>query len=381
MKYLFLVWAGLWRRRTRTILTLLSAMVAFFLFGMLEGVDSSIKQLVGAAHLDRLYTANSALLPLPMAYLPEIEKVPGVTSVTYSNVALGSYQRPANLAAIYAVDPARYFPMYPEVVATAEAKAAMLQDRLNVIVARPLAQKFGWSVGARIMLHVPAMPRKDGSSDWPVVIAGLCDYTTAPDTPMVLMNFDYFDAARLKNQGTVQRFAVQLRDPAQAGTVSAAIDALFVNSPAATSTETEKAFAQATISQIGDIDFLVDAIVGAVFFTLLLLVGNSLMQSFRERIREFAILKTIGFRDGTVAGLVICEALLLCGLAGVIGLILARFALPVLGRASGGIFPAHLSASVVAAGAGCVVLVSFVSALGPAWKARRLAIVDALARH
>ena len=381
MKYFFLIWAGLWRRRARTILTLLSAIVAFFLFGMLEGVDSSIKQLVGVAHVDRLFTANSALLPLPMAYLPQIEKVPGVTLVTYVNVALGSYQRPANQVAIYAVDPARYFTTVPEVVTTPDARAAMLQDRLNVIVARPLAQKFGWSAGSRIMLHIPAMPRKDGSSDWPVVIAGFCDYATAPDTPMVILNFDYFDAARLKNQGTVQRFAVKLRDPAMAATVSAAIDALFVNSPTATTTETEKAFAQATISQIGDIDFLVDAIVGAVFFTLLLLVGNSLMQSFRERIREFAILKTIGFRDGAVARLVIGEALLLCGLAGVIGLGLARLALPGLGRASGGLFSSHLSATVVAAGAGCVLLVSFVSALAPAWKAHRLAIVDALVAH
>ncbi|HWY63089.1 MAG TPA: ABC transporter permease [Rhizomicrobium sp.] len=381
MKYLFLVWSGLWRRRTRTILTLLSAVVAFFLFGMLEGVDSSIKQLVGIAHLDRLYTANTALLPLPMAYLPEIEKMPGVTSVTYVNAGLGSYQRPANQVAIFAVDPARYFAMIPEVVTTGDAKAAMLQDRLNVVVARPLAKKFGWTPGSRIVLHVPAMPRKDGTADWPVVIAGFCDYTTAPDTPVVLLNFDYFDAARLKDRGTVQRFAVKIRDPAQAGTVSAAIDALFVNSPAATQTETEKAFAQASISQIGDIDFLVDAIVGAVFFTLLLLVGNSLMQSFRERIREFAILKTIGFRDGTVAGLVIGEALLLCGLAGVIGLGLARLALPGLGRASGGLFPAYLSASVVAAGVGCVLVVSFVSALAPAWKAHRLAIVDALVAH
>src|ERR1700722_3324445 len=155
MKYFFLIWAGLWRRKTRTILTLLSASVAFFLFGMLEGVDSSIRQLVGIAHLDRLYTANSELLPLPMAYLTEIEKVPGVTAVDYANVALGSYQRPANQVAIYVVDPVRYFPMYPEVVITPDAKAAMLQDRLNVVVARPLAQKFGWTQGSRIVLHVP----------------------------------------------------------------------------------------------------------------------------------------------------------------------------------------------------------------------------------
>src|SRR5262249_49473777 len=163
-----------------------------------------------------------------------------------------------------------------------------------VIVAAPLARRFGWKLGDRISIRIPALPRADDTSDWPVVIAGFCDYSTAPNTPMLLLNYEYFDAARLKNKGTTQRYVAKIADTAKAAETSPAIDRLFVNAPARTRTETEKAFAQDTLSQIGDADLMVAAIMGAVFFTLLLLVTNSLMQSFRERTREFAVLKTIG---------------------------------------------------------------------------------------
>jgi putative ABC transport system permease protein len=267
------------------------------------------------------------------------------------------------------------------VVTSPEAKAAMEKERLNVIVAAPLARRFGWRLGSRIMLHVSAMPRADGTADWPVVVAGFCDYITSPDTPMVLLNYDYFDAARLKNKGTVQRFAVKITDPARAAEIGAAIDRQFVNAPVPTRTETEKAFAQEQSSQLGDVDLLVAAIMGAVFFTLLLLVGNAMMQSFRERVREFAILKTIGFTDRRVAGLVIGEALCLCGLAGVLGLLLARVTLPLLGRASGGFVSTQLSAGVIAVVLLAVLLVSLTAALVPALKARRLGIAEALMAH
>jgi putative ABC transport system permease protein len=381
MKYFFLVWAGLRRRKTRTILTLLSAVTAFFLLGLLQGVDSSIRHLVDVAHLDRLYVVGASLQPLPLAYLEEIDKVPGVTLVTHAEAALGSWRAPRNTVAFYVVDPARYFDMVPEVVAGPAARAAMRQERLSAIVAAPLARRFGWKIGDRITIHATAMPRADGSADWPVVIAGFANYTTAPDTPMLLLNFDYFDAARLKNRGTTQRYIVKITDPARAAEVSAAIDRLFLNAPVPTRTETEKAFAQDTMSQIGDVDLLVAAIMGAVFFTLLLLVGNAMMQSFRERVREFAILKSIGFTDRRVAALVISEALMLCGLAGVLGLLLARITLPVLGRASGGFVSTQLSGSVAGAVMGAVLLVSMTTALVPALKARRLGIAEALMAH
>jgi putative ABC transport system permease protein len=381
MTYLSLVWAGLWRRKTRTLLTLLSAVAAFYLLGLLQGVNGSIKQLVTMAHLDRLYVAGASLQPLPLSYAEQIEKISGVTLVTHAEAALGSWQAPANSVAVYVIDPSRYFGMFPETVTAPAAKAAMQRERLSVIVAAPLARRFGWKIGDRITIHVPAMPRSDNSAEWPVTIAGFCDYTTAPNTPMLLLNYDYFDAARLKNKGTTQRYVVKIADPARAAAIGAAIDRLFVNAPARTRTETEKAFAQESISQIGDADLMVAAIMGAVFFTLLLLVGNSLMQSFRERTREFAILKTIGFTDMRVAGLVIGEAIGLCGLAGMSGLVLARLTLPLLGRLSGGFVSAQLSAPVVGIVLAAVLVVSLAAALVPAWKARRLSIVEALGAH
>jgi putative ABC transport system permease protein len=381
MKYLSLVWAGLWRRKTRTILTLLSAVTAFFLLGLLEGVNTSIQKLVDVAHLDRLYVANSALLPLPQAYLSQLEKVPGVQLATYVNAGLGSWRIPRNAVAIFAVDPERYFDMLPEMSVSAASREAMRQQRQGVIVAAPLARKFGWKLGDRISLHAPAMPRADGTADWPVVIVGFCDYSTAPDTPLVLLNFAYFDNARIRNKGTVQRFVLKIADPAEAARISDAVDALFANSPAQTRTETEKDFAQESVSAVGDVGPMVTAIMGAVFFTLLLLVGNVLMQSFRERTREFAVLKAIGYSDAMVAGLVAGEALLLTILAGFTGMALARITLPVLGRASGGLVSTEVSGLVMGVGIAAMLAVSLAAGLLPALNARRLSIVGALAAH
>lgn len=381
MKYLPLIWSGLWRWRVRTAMTLLSAVIAFFLFGMLKGVDGSIKQLVGAAHVDRLISGNPALLPLPLAYLSEVEQVPGVAAATYANAAMGSYRKPANRMFVYAIDPARYFSIYPETMAARPDRENMRRNPAGVLVSLPAARMFGWKRGDRITIHMASVPRQVGGTDWPMEIVGFCDYTTSPDTPIILMNYAYLDAARLSAKGTVQRLIVSIRDPGRSGPVSSAIDNLFANSPVTTRTETEKDFAQAQLSQIGDIGFFVDAIMGAVFFTLLLLVGNSLLRAFRERRREFAVLKALGFSHGKVAALVIAEAAILCGLSALAGLGLARVALPLLGRATGGLLPALMPPSVLIAGAFAALLVALASGAVPAWRAQRLSVADALSMH
>jgi putative ABC transport system permease protein len=195
------------------------------------------------------------------------------------------------------------------------------------------------------------------------------------------MNYTYLDAARLSGKGTMQRLIARIRNPVQAAEISSAIDAMFANSPVATRTETEKDFAEAQLSQIGDIGFIVNAIISAVFFTLLLLVGNSLMRAFRERRREFAVLKALGFSDGKVAALVIAEAISVCGISVLAGLGLARIALPLLGRATGGLLPALMPLSVPLAGAFAALLVAIAGGAIPALLARRLSIVDALSAH
>ena len=381
MKYLPLIWSGLWRWRTRTTMTLLSAAMAFFLFGMLKGVDGSIKQLAGAAHIDRLISGNPALLPLPLAYLREVEQVPGVAAVTYANAAMGSYQKPTNRLFVYAIDPRQYFSIYPETVAAHSDQDSMRRNPAGILVSLSAARMFGWKRGDRITIHMGSVPREAGGADWPMEIMGFCDYTTSPDTPIILMNYAYLDAARLSGKGTVQRLIVSIRDPGRSGAISGAVDSLFANSPITTRTETEKDFAQAQLSQIGDVGFFVNAIMSAVFFTLLLLVANSLLRSFRERRREFAVLKALGFSDGKVAVLVIAEAAMLCGLSALVGLGLARGVLPLLGRATGGLLPALMPPSVLFVGIAAAMLVALASGAIPAWRAQRLSIADALSVH
>jgi putative ABC transport system permease protein len=381
MRYFFLVWTGLWRRRTRTILTLLSAIVAFFLFGTLQGVDSAINQLLNGLHLDRLTTSgNNGQLPLPLAYRAQIAAVPGVSNIVAVNAAVGYYQAPANLVAIYATDPKAYFRLYPENVTTPADIAAIANTRDGAIISQALANQFHLKRGDRISLHIAAMPRTDHTLDWSVEVAGIGTLTTNLTAPFVIINYDYFDAARLSNKGTVQLYMMHIADPARAGEISAAIDALFANSPAVTRTQTERDFAQGALAQLGDIDFFIDMIIGAAFFTLLLLVGNALMQSFRERRKEFAVLKAIGFSDALVAALLIEEAMVFCVAAALFGLLLSRGFLPLLGRATGGGFTPHMSLGVLTAGLALGALVGLVSGAIPAWRAGRLVIADALAR-
>jgi putative ABC transport system permease protein len=192
------------------------------------------------------------------------------------------------------------------------------------------------------------------------------------------MNYAYFDEARTFGNGTVATYMVGIDDPERAAAISENIDRLFVNSPAETQTQNERDWIRGRINQIGDMAFFINAIIGAVLFTLLFLTGNTMMQSVRERIPELAVLKTYGFSNGKVMALVFAESLALCGVAAGIGLGLAALVAPVVYRTigAGGIsFPMSVLAIGLVLGAAVAVL----SALPPARRAQRLSIVDALA--
>jgi putative ABC transport system permease protein len=381
MKYLFLIWNGLWRRPMRTSLTLISAIIAFLLFGILTGIDSGIRHMVDLAHIDRLISGNPGLLPMPLSYVPQVEKLSGVATVTYANAMAGTYKMPANRLFVYAIDADRYFSIYPETVASVSDRQTMRHTVMGALASLSAARRFGWKRGDRISFRNPSLFRRDGSTDWPVEIVGFCNYTASPDTPLLLINYSYLDAARIADKGTVQRLVVKLRNPDQAGVVSGAIDAMFANGPVPLRTQTEKEFAEAQLSQIGNVAFFVDAVIGAVFFTLLLMLGNTLMQSFRERVRDFAVLKTLGFSDMRVTMIVASEAILLCGIAGIIGLVLARIGLLLLGRVSGGLVSGNFSASVFGATILFVLLAALTSVTVPMWRSHRLSIVEGLASH
>ncbi len=382
MKYFSLVWTGLWRKKVRTIFTLLSIVVAFVLFGMLQGIDTLFDQLVAEGRLNVLDTSNPAGLSLPLADLSRIQAVRGVTQVSYESQFIGDYQSVRNFVIVRAVG-TEHFCINPDFSMSPEACAAFLRDRTGVLVAQTLAEKLGWQVGEQIPIHAFNAPKKDGTSDWTFQIVGTFDIPGSPfrEAPMLIMSYSYFDAARSQDTGTVQSYGETIADASHAAEVSNAIDNLFANSPYRTVTETQRADNAGRLAQLGDLDFFVESIITAAFATLLLLTGTTLMQAYRERIREFAVMKTLGFTDGGVAALVLSEAVLVTVAAAVLGLLVAQALLPLLGtlmaRVGGpGLMLPRL---VFAMGIGFAVLLAIVSALPPAWRAKRLSIIEALA--
>jgi putative ABC transport system permease protein len=385
MKYFPLIWATLWRKKTRTIFTLLSVVVAFLLFGMLETVDYAFSHPSnGVTGANKLITTNkySITLSLPMAGAQQIRSVPGVDEVTWISWFGGYYQESKNFVFALPVDTDSYFNLHrDEFVVAASELQAYRNTRTGALVNSALMKKFGWKVGDKIPVHSTIWTRKDdGSLDWTFDIAGTFDAKdptqASAQSTTLLFHYELFDEGRSFGKGTVGWFEERVADPAQAAAISTRIDALFANSPNETKTQPANDFTTAFIKQFGDIGFVLRAILGAVFFALLFLTGNTMMQSVRERVPDLAILKTLGFGDAAVLGLVLAESLLLCLMAAVIGLALAYAALPIIRLGLQGV---ELSPRALAPGIAAAVILALIVGLPPALRAMRLKIVDALA--
>jgi putative ABC transport system permease protein len=382
MKYLPLVWAALRRKPTRTLLTSLSIFMAFFLFGVLQGVNVGIGKMIDDAKVNRLLVTSRINIgtPLPRAHVARIAALPGVKEAVGLSMMFATYQRPNNGVLAVGTDIEALFRMYSEIMtAPPEQIAAAARLRSGAIVGRALARQKGWKIGDRIPLHALNLRKADGSSDWTFDIVGFYD-RDLPDTAMwVVGNYDYLNEPRGAGKDTVFEIVVTLADPARTAQVAQAIDDLFGNSPNQTVTQTERDYIESVLSQVGDINFLVNGIVAAVLFTLLFLTANTMAQSVRERIPEFAVLKTLGFSDNAVQWLVLAEAVLLCGLAAVAGLAASLAVLPLITNRPGlGIAAMHVPHSVFAAGAAVALIVAAISGVPVARKARRLDIASAL---
>ena len=374
-----MVWSNLWRKKARTIFTLLSIMIAFLLFGLLQGINTWMSAFGAGSNANRLYVASrvSEIQPLPSAYLRQILAVPGIRQATYIGGITGFYQEKSNTVVAFATDVKTFFDLYPEWLIAPEQLGAMSRTRAGAIVAAPLMRKFGWKVGDRIPLRTSVM-KQDGSADWNFEIVGIYDVPSTPaEANRILINYAYFDEARLLERGTAWAFVVAVDDPARSAQICAAVDALFVNSAYETVTQDEKAYVQGQLRQLGDVSLMANAIVAAVLFTLLFLTGNTMMQSVRERTPELAILKTVGFSDLSVTVLVLIESVLLCVLAASLGLGASAAVFPV--TAALGIGGPALPLKVVGMGLALAVFLALASGLPPAWRAQRLVIVEALA--
>jgi putative ABC transport system permease protein len=379
MKYFRLIWAGLWRKKARTILTMLSIIVAFLLFGLLQGVNQGFNSVLGSLDANRLYTSarTNMVDGLPISYLNRIKSVPGIEAVSHWTYFGGYYREAKNAIPAFATDAEALFKVYKEIKVRPEYLAAMKQTRTGVLVEQGLAAKYGWKVGDRIPIGTSIWTTKDGSNTWYFDVVGTIDVSEyGAGFPSFYLNYDYYDETKAFGKGVVHYYLSGIKDPRQATAIAKAVDAQFENSTYETRTQTESGFAQTQIKQLGDINFIVNAIVGAVLFTLLFLTANTMMQSVRERIPELAVLKTLGFSDGKVLMLVLIEAFVLCVFAALVGLAIATLVFPSLKALLGNL---PMPAIVIEMGVGLAFVLALVSGLPPALRAQRLNIVDALA--
>jgi putative ABC transport system permease protein len=381
MKFLPLLWSSLWRKKVRTIFTLLSIFVAFLLFGLLMTIRTTFSLGVDLAGLDRLMVIHkiSIIMPLPVSYQAQLRTVPGVETVTHNTWFGGVYQDPSNFFAQIAVEPTTFLEIYPQYRLPPEQVSAWMADRQGAVVGVDLARRFGWKVGDRIPIVGTIWQPKQGQV-WDFNIAGIYDGDAGVDKTQLFFRYDYLDENRRQGEGLVGWYIVKIADPSQAQAMGAKFDGMFANSSAETKTTTEKGFVEGFAKQVGDIGAIMMAIVAAVLFTMLLVAANTMAQSVRERTSEVGVLKTLGFSSTMILSIVLAESVLIALLGGGLGLA-AAWLIVQRGDPTGGLLPIFiLPAADVAIGAALIVGLGLVAGMLPAFNAMQLKITDALRR-
>lgn len=380
MKYLPLMWSGIWRKPGRAVLIFFQVAVAFTLFGMLQGLKSGVQHAVDAARADLLlvHSREAFFYPLPLGLLERIRSLPGVKAVVPVELYGGWYQKPEDGVIIVAVSPERDWTEAFTFNIAPRYLAAFNGSRTAALVTEFAAKKYHWKIGD----HIPLMSNtahKDGSTTWTFDVVGtFTDDDVAVGRYKILMHYDYYDESRATGTGMVNHFNVAVTEPNLAVPVADAIDRHFANSSHETKTESLRELAQTQVQQIGDLDFLIRAVMSAVFGALLFATATVMMQAIRERTPELAVLKTIGFDDRAVFLLVLGEAATVYITAAACGLALATVVFPLAGRF---VFGLAMPKVTVVLGLAIAMAAALVSAALPAMRAARLHIVTALAQR
>jgi putative ABC transport system permease protein len=378
MKFLPFVLRNLFRKKTRTLLTVGSIAVALFLFGLLVTIETSLNAGVDVAGADRLVIRNrtSLIMPLPLSYQERLRQMPHITEATFATWFGGVYQDERNFFPQFAVDTETYRQMFPEFQIPDQQWRDFLADQEGAVVGRVTADRFGWQVGDRVPIQGTIWP-----GTWEFNIRAIYDGArTGDDESLFWFHWKYLEERRPFGKGTVGWYTVKIDDADHAVAVARKVDESFANSAWETSTETEKAFAAGFAKQIGNIRLLILSIGAVVLFTLLLVTGNTMAMTVRERVPELGVLKTLGFTDATVLVLVLVESLLIACVGGALGLALAKL-FTLSGDPTGGMLPTfYLAPSEMLLGFAIAVTVGLVAGSVPALTAMRLRIVDALRR-
>lgn len=380
LKYLPLLWSNLQRKRLRTWLTLASIVVAFLLFGILQTMRTALTGGADVAGADRLITMHkvSIIQSLPLSYLNRVRGIDGIRVATSLDWFGGVYQEDRNQIVAMAADPTVFFDVYPEYKLPEEQRAAWRADRTGAIVGHLLAERFGWKLGDTIPLRSNIYTTKDGGNVWDMKIVGIFDATNG-DNSSLYFQYDYLNESRAFGRDQIGWIVIRVNDTARSAEIAGKVDALFANSSTETKTSTEKAFAQSFANQMGNIGAIVTAVASAVFFTMLLVIANTMGQSVRERTNELAVMKTLGFSNGQVTTMVLAEALLITLLGAAIGLGIAALVSAGLGQAIQQFFPSlGMPTSTYTIGAVIAVILGTLAGALPCAQAWQLKIVDAL---
>jgi putative ABC transport system permease protein len=384
MSYLYLVWSNLKRKKLRSLLTLLSIVVTFVLFGYLSAIKQALTGGIDVAGADRLIVRDkvSIIRFLPESYKARMERIPGVALVVHQTWFGGIYQDSKNFFMQTPVVPEDFLAMFPEFILPPEQKQVWLNTRTGAIVGRKTAERFHWKIGDKIPIRSTIWAQKNDNRVWVFDIVGIFDGRNKnTDTTPLFCRYDYFEEARQPwGKGQVSWYTIRIKDPSQAAEVAKLVDAEFENSSAETKTEPEGAFVQGWVSQIGDIALITASILGAVFFTILLVTGNTMSQSVRERTGELGVLKAIGFTNAQVLALVLLESCLLSLVGGALGLGLAWLATS-RGDPTGSMLPLfYFPHRDLLLGLGFSLALGVVTGVFPALQAMRLRVADALRR-
>jgi putative ABC transport system permease protein len=382
MKFRGLIFANLFRKKLRLILTIGSFAVALFLFAFLAVVKGAFGRGADIAGADRLVIINriSIIQPLPLSYRDKILRIPGVKAITHNNWFGGVYQDERNFFPQFAIDVESQRQVLPELVVPGDQWQNFVKDRQGAIAGAKTAKRFGWKIGDRIPIKTTLY---GSGSSWEFILDGIYHSERAGgDESQFWFQWDYLEEKMPQSfKGNVGWYVLKLDSPDDAVRVAKAIDDMFANSSFETKTETESAFAASWVKQFGNIEFLILTIGTVVFFTLLLVTGNTMAISVRERIGELAVLKAIGFKDRSILFFVLAESLTIALFGGLLGLGLAALAIPVLGAALNGLLPTLiLSPAILSLGLATALLVGIVSGLLPGIGAMRMRVVNALRR-
>jgi putative ABC transport system permease protein len=377
-----LMWANLWRRRTRTVVTLLSIFVAFILFAVLAATRQAFVGGIDLIGNERLLTIHKSglIFALPISYRSRIDSVEGVQSVSIGVWMQGYFQETRNFTPLIAADSDAYFQMYREIVIPPEQFAAWQRERTGAVIGKTVAARRGWKVGDTVPLRSGIYRKENNDNTWQVKISAIYDVTNkAFDTESVIIHYDYLDEARTFGKDTVGWLISKLEDPSHAARVARDIDALFANSPRETKTTSEKAFAESFTSQVGDIGAIVTYVVSAVLLSMLIVIASTMGQAVNERTAELAVLKAIGFSAPGVLFLVLGESVLMTMFGAALGLGLGYAVCRALAAQLTMYMPAFwFTNEALLIGVALALMLGTLAGIWPALRAMRMRMVDAL---